>query len=297
VARDHIAFTTFIQSFLAQLARAQGDPAFAWEQVRDILPAGPDTPPGATFFLDATMNQRVAAALALDAGDLPTARAWLIAHDRWLDWSDAILGRADGHLGWAAYHRAASDLQQARDHAERALASAAEPRQPLALLAAHRTLGELDTAAGRHSEARAHLGASLALAEACAAPYERALTLLALAESRLVTGERAAARSPLADARAILAALGALPALVRADALAARFDAAPAPASPAPFGLSARELDVLRLLAEGLTDPQIAERLFVSRHTVNAHLRAIYGKLGVNTRAAAARLALEHGLA
>ncbi len=64
-----------------------------------------------------------------------------------------------------------------------------------------------------------------------------------------------------------------------------------------PFGLTAREAEVLRLLAEGLTDPQIADRLFVSRHTVNAHTKAIYGKLGVNTRAAAARRAADHGLA
>ena len=50
------------------------------------------------------------------------------------------------------------------------------------------------------------------------------------------------------------------------------------------------------LAAQGLTDPQIAERLFVSRNTVNAHLRNIYGKLDVNTRTAAARLAAEYGL-
>jgi DNA-binding NarL/FixJ family response regulator len=54
---------------------------------------------------------------------------------------------------------------------------------------------------------------------------------------------------------------------------------------------------VLRLLDEGLTDLQIAGRLFVSRNTANTHLRAIYGKLDVNTRTAAARLATEHGLA
>jgi DNA-binding CsgD family transcriptional regulator len=69
----------------------------------------------------------------------------------------------------------------------------------------------------------------------------------------------------------------------------------PAGAS-SPFGLTAREVDVLRFIAEGLTDAQIAARLFVSRHTVNAHLRNIYGKLGVNTRASA-RLATKHGLA
>ena len=64
-----------------------------------------------------------------------------------------------------------------------------------------------------------------------------------------------------------------------------------------PFGLTVREVEVLRLVAEGLPNTQIAERLFVSRHTVNGHLKAIFGKLGVNTRAAAARLALERGLA
>jgi DNA-binding NarL/FixJ family response regulator len=61
-------------------------------------------------------------------------------------------------------------------------------------------------------------------------------------------------------------------------------------------GLTARERDVLRLLAEGLSNQQIAERLVVSAFTVRAHLRAIYGKLGVTTRSAATRYALEHHL-
>ena len=55
--------------------------------------------------------------------------------------------------------------------------------------------------------------------------------------------------------------------------------------------------EVLRLLAAGLSDAQIAERLFLSLHTVKTHLRAIYGKLGVPSRSAATRFALEHGLA
>jgi DNA-binding NarL/FixJ family response regulator len=72
----------------------------------------------------------------------------------------------------------------------------------------------------------------------------------------------------------------------------------PAEAAPAEFpaGLTAREVDVLRLVAVGLTDAEVAERLFLSVRTVNAHLRSIYRKLGVGSRAAAGRFAAEHGL-
>jgi DNA-binding NarL/FixJ family response regulator len=61
--------------------------------------------------------------------------------------------------------------------------------------------------------------------------------------------------------------------------------------------LSVRELEVLRLVAEALTDAQVAERLSLSPRTVGQHLRSIYNKLGVNSRAAATRFAFEHGLA
>jgi non-specific serine/threonine protein kinase len=64
-----------------------------------------------------------------------------------------------------------------------------------------------------------------------------------------------------------------------------------------PNDLTRREVDVLRLLAEGLTDAQIAERLFLSPHTVHAHIYSIYSKLNVKTRAAATRFALSHNLA
>jgi DNA-binding NarL/FixJ family response regulator len=63
-----------------------------------------------------------------------------------------------------------------------------------------------------------------------------------------------------------------------------------------PAGLSEREVEVLRLLAQGLTNAQIAEKLIVSPYTVNAHLRTIYGKLEVTTRAAATRFAIEQKL-
>jgi ATP/maltotriose-dependent transcriptional regulator MalT len=68
------------------------------------------------------------------------------------------------------------------------------------------------------------------------------------------------------------------------------------PASVLYESLTARELEVLHLLAQDLSNPQIAQRLVVSRRTVDAHLRAIYEKLGVKSRDAALRVAIEHGL-
>ena len=62
------------------------------------------------------------------------------------------------------------------------------------------------------------------------------------------------------------------------------------------FGLTAREIEVLRLVAQGLTYAQIAEQLIISPRTADAHLRSIYGKLGVTSRSAATRYAIEYRL-
>ncbi len=68
------------------------------------------------------------------------------------------------------------------------------------------------------------------------------------------------------------------------------------PARGNPFGLTAREIDVLRLVTQGLTTSQIAEQLKISPRTADAHLRSIYRKLEVTSRAAATRSAIEHKL-
>jgi len=64
-----------------------------------------------------------------------------------------------------------------------------------------------------------------------------------------------------------------------------------------PDGLTAREVEVLRLVAQGLTAAQVAEQLVISRRTVHTHLNSIYSKLEVNSRSAATRYAIEHHLA
>ena len=65
---------------------------------------------------------------------------------------------------------------------------------------------------------------------------------------------------------------------------------------PAPLGLSAREREVLDLIAEGATNRQIGERLFLSTHTVKEHTSAVYRKLGVRNRAEAVQQAQRRGL-
>jgi len=286
-----------VHLILGELARARGEPEVARAYLRELLPAGPQTAPGGLPFLVGIALLGLASALCLDAGELGNAKVWLDAYDRWLAWSGAVLGRSEGQALWAQYHRQAGDVKQADERAERSLAHASDPRQPRALIAAHRQLGELDTEAERYEEAANHLDQSLALADACGAPYERALTLLAIAELRAATGTSDEARRRLAEARAICERLGAKPVLARADALAARLDVTPPAAPSYPAGLSAREAEVLRLIAQGLTNRQVAEQLFLSPRTVGQHLRSIYNKLGVDNRTAAARFATDHGVA
>jgi len=104
-----------------------------------------------------------------------------------------------------------------------------------------------------------------------------------------------AAGAALSPARAVTEALAAL------DAIAPAAVRAPAVRSGAgrprrPGGLTVRETEVLRLVAEGRTDRQIAAALVLSETTVGRHLTHIYTKLGVSSRAAATAVALRAGL-
>jgi DNA-binding CsgD family transcriptional regulator/tetratricopeptide (TPR) repeat protein len=281
---------------LGLLVREQGDLPLARQLIREELPAGPETAVGTANFSTVLLLQRLAAALALEAGKAGEAREWLAAHDRWLDWSGAVLGRAEGQLAWAAYHRSAGDLPAARQRAERALALAEDPYQPLTLLAAHRLLGELATAARRLAEATVQLEHALTLAGACAAPHERALTLLALAELRLLDGKQAAARALADEARDLCLTLAATAALARADALAARLTSAREPRHDHSVGLSEREKEVLQRVAAGESNREIAGALSLSVRTVEKHVAHIYNKIDARGRADAAAYAVRHGL-
>jgi len=68
------------------------------------------------------------------------------------------------------------------------------------------------------------------------------------------------------------------------------------PRRPRTDGLTAREVEILQLVANGLTNRQLADQLGVSIRTVDAHLRSVYAKLNVKSRSAATRYAVEHHL-
>ena len=112
------------------------------------------------------------------------------------------------------------------------------------------------------------------------------------AEVRAELGEEAFAREFAAGRRLTLDDLRTIP--HPPESAASAVTATP-PSAPG-AALTGREHEVLGLLAQDLSNPQIAERLVVSRRTVDAHLRSIYDKLDVKSRDAAIRVAREQGL-
>ena len=177
------AFLARVRPFyLGTLARAQGDAETAWRCVHEPSPVRPASEPGEEIGPLPVQFQRLAAGLALDAGDLPAARGWLDLHRRWLDFMDATLGRAEGEVLEAEWHRAAGDPDRARDHAA---ASAGARDHPAAAARPARRASHARHPRyrrGRPSRRRTSSPQALALADACRAPYERALTLIAHAE-------------------------------------------------------------------------------------------------------------------
>jgi DNA-binding CsgD family transcriptional regulator len=299
-AQRHSAVATDVAMtlpYVGAMARAQGERDEAWALVREGVPDGPQTEPGTAHFVALDLYC-LAARLALDEGDDAQARQWLEAHDRWLAWAGAEVcwGRANGHLAWAEYYRARHEPDAALRQAQQARAAASTPRQPLMLLAAHRLVGELATEVGRFAAAAENLRAALALAAGCGAPYERALTLLALAALQGATGEGAAAQETLNETRRLCTPLGAHPTLARAERLAQRLGTREQRPRSTPDGLSPREYEVLRLIVAGRNNPEIAEALSLSVRTVERHVENLYRKIDVHGRAEATTYAFQHGL-
>jgi DNA-binding NarL/FixJ family response regulator len=109
-------------------------------------------------------------------------------------------------------------------------------------------------------------------------------------------GEPGAALEALNAARPIFTHLGAAPALVRADALTTQLADRRGVTAGTEFGLTARELDVLRLIAHGGRNRAIADELFLSVRTVERHITNLYAKIGVTSRSEAVAFALAHDI-
>ncbi|MFF7356543.1 AAA family ATPase [Streptomyces filipinensis] len=126
--------------------------------------------------------------------------------------------------------------------------------------------------------------------------YEQARCRLRYAEALLAVERRAEAAEQARAARATAAALGAAPLLERIDALTRRGRLTPAAAGAAAASLTAREQDVLRLLARGRSNRQIGEELFISGKTASVHVSNILAKLGAASRTEAVALAYRRGM-
>jgi DNA-binding NarL/FixJ family response regulator len=125
---------------------------------------------------------------------------------------------------------------------------------------------------------------------------------LDLAATLSASGRHDRVRREVEAALACFQELGADGESARAEAMLGKLRRARATLPPDVVGtplaeLSARELEVLALVAEGLTNHGIAQRLVLSEHTINRHVANILRKLGLPSRAAAASLAGRHGLA
>jgi DNA-binding NarL/FixJ family response regulator len=154
---------------------------------------------------------------------------------------------------------------------------------------ARRTLAALAALRGSTAEALDHLAAVEAQARSEGLDPDLAFALLERA--RLTSPAR---RGPiLAEARALFDRLGMRRDLARTEALSE----APSRDGSPPGGLSGREVEVLRLIAQGMTNREIASALVISERTVANHLSHIFTKIAVDNRASAAAFAFRNGLA
>jgi ATP/maltotriose-dependent transcriptional regulator MalT len=233
------------------------------------------------------------ARLALDAGDALRSVELLERLLRRLP-TDDLLDRAPALELLVSARLARGEL----DEAASALAALRQIERLVGTLAwrasADLAEGTLEAARGNHDRARALLEDAVDHFQRCGAPFEAALAQIELATSLLALGRMDHAKREAAAVLDCLLELGASAEAERARRIletSARDDGR----SPFPE-VTPRELEVLRLLAEGLTNEQIAEQLVVSEHTVHHHVTSIKRKLDLPSRTAAAAYAFRHGL-
>ena len=185
-----------------------------------------------------------------------------------------------------------NDLERARVAANELDSIAAMRDVPLIQAMAGYASGSVLVAAGDAGAALPRLRLACSVARDLGMPYETARARVQLALACRALGDDDATAFELDAARAAFEELGALPDLVSIERLMA-----PAPpAAAAATALTTRECEVLRLVAKGRTNKEIAAELVISEHTVARHLQNIFLKLDLPSRAAATAYAYEHGV-
>jgi DNA-binding CsgD family transcriptional regulator len=258
----------------AELHRLRGEFARAEEAYREASQSGRESQPGLAQ-LRLAQGKTEAAAAAI-------RRVMDEAHDR--------AARSMLLPAYVEIMLAANDVPAARAGAEELAGIAAQLEAPLLrAMAAHAT-GATLLAEGDGRVALTALRGAWAAWQGIEAPYEAARVRVLIGLACRALGDDDTAEMELDTARWVFRQLGAAPDVARVEALSH------AGAAPTPAGLTAREMEVLRLVAEGRTNREIAKALILSDHTVRRHLQNIFNKIGVSTRAAATAFAFQRDL-
>jgi DNA-binding CsgD family transcriptional regulator len=187
---------------------------------------------------------------------------------------------------------AAGDLAAARTAADTLTAHGHDGRDgamPMLRAITAQSVGAVLLAEGEAGGALTSLRQAKTLWLELDAPYDAARCRVLTARAWRALGDDDAAMMEIETARAALVELGAAPALTELDALVHE---TAGPAGP----LTTREIEVVRLVAAGLTNRSIAGELFLSEKTVARHVSNIFAKLGLSSRAALTAYAYEHSL-
>jgi len=240
------------------------------------------------------------AALALDRGEPSEAAELAERYLRRYPEPERVERGAGLEVAVRAFARL-GDIGRAEDALAQLRQIAARSRTRPLLAAVASSEGTLAASQGDHDAARRSFEDALDLLAAGDATFEAARVRLDLAAALKALGRNDQARREIETALTDFQELGAAGETERATALLGGLrttKTAPSELAGTPLGdLSARELEVLGLVAMGLTNHEIARRLVLSEHTVNRHVANILRKLGLPSRAAASSLAGRYGLA
>jgi ATP/maltotriose-dependent transcriptional regulator MalT len=156
--------------------------------------------------------------------------------------------------------------------------------------ASARARGLLASAADDPRGALVALREGLSIWQELGAPYEVARMRVSVGLTCRALGDEDTAVLELEAARDVFSRLRARPDVAWVDLQLKRTSASK------PYGLTRREVEVLRLVAAGNSNREIATRLVISEHTVARHMQNVFGKLGVSSRSAASAFAAAHEL-